>query len=417
MAYDCQFQRDYIEYKEKMNMDDANLYAEIVSVARELYERNGRREGRDLDNWLEAEIIVRARYASKGAHKSEVIESNNMKYTRDEIKRHKRVIVERVQKNALDSSYSKTINTSLGRVDRETTKRLEKESRIKRLLMLREIEKTYLTSPGLLQAELKMIEEELQKASVKMYQKKTRLSKIENEIVKLKIQIKNFDYRKRIAATISISSFIIFIGMLIWYFKPIAFLFGIIFLGLIVYSVFNFVNSRRLKSFVYKKNRENRKLIRDLEQLCEAELFCKNKHKQKVDVIEKQSKELETIAAQISEVKSSIAALEEKEKIHDDNMSIEEKRKYERRLFVKPIKYYLTDPHMEELKKMEFDGFFVDISEGGLGMTTDYPLMAGDILFFKDEIKVNSFAAKSSTVRWAREIVESRCRLGLEFAR
>jgi hypothetical protein len=134
-------------------------------------------------------------------------------------------------------------------------------------------------------------------------------------------------------------------------------------------------------------------------------------------VIEKQSKELETIAAQISEVKSSIAALEEKEKIHDDNMSIEEKRKYERRLFVKPIKYYLTDPHMEELKKMEFDGFFVDISEGGLGMTTDYPLMAGDILFFKDEIKVNSFAAKSSTVRWAREIEESRCRLGLEFAR
>jgi hypothetical protein len=417
MAYDCQFQRDYIEYKEKMNMDDANLYTEIVSVARELYERNGRIEGRDLDNWLEAEIIVRARYAAKGAHKSEVIESNNMKYTRDEIKRHKRVIVERVQKNALDSSYSKTINTSLGRVDRETTKRLEKESSIKRLLMLREIEKTYLTSPGLLQAELKMIEEELQKASGEMYQKKTRLSKIENEIVKLKIQIKNFDYRKRIAATISISSFIIFIGMLIWYFKPVVFLFGIIFLGLIVYSVFNFVNSRRLKSFVYKKNRENRKLIRDLEQLWEAELFCKNKHKQKVDVIEKQSKELETIAAHISEVKSSIAALEEKEKIHDDNMSIEEKRKYERRLFVKPIKYYLTDLHMEELKKMEFDGFFVDISEGGLGMTTDYPLIPGDILFFKDEIKVNGFAAKSSTVRWAKEIEESRCRIGLEFAR
>ena len=98
-------------------------------------------------------------------------------------------------------------------------------------------------------------------------------------------------------------------------------------------------------------------------------------------------------------------------------MSIEEKRRYKRKPFVKTIKYYLSAPHMEELKKIEFDAVSVDISEGGLGMITDYPLMTGDMLFFKDEIRVNDFIAKSSTVRWAREIEEYRCRAGLEFVR
>jgi hypothetical protein len=45
--------------KEKISKNDINLYEEIVTVARDLYERSGRIEGRDLDNWLEAERIVR----------------------------------------------------------------------------------------------------------------------------------------------------------------------------------------------------------------------------------------------------------------------------------------------------------------------------------------------------------------------
>jgi hypothetical protein len=40
-------------------MNDMNLYEEIFTVARDLYERSGRVKGRDLDNWLEAERIVR----------------------------------------------------------------------------------------------------------------------------------------------------------------------------------------------------------------------------------------------------------------------------------------------------------------------------------------------------------------------
>jgi hypothetical protein len=139
-------------------------------------------------------------------------------------------------------------------------------------------------------------------------------------------------------------------------------------------------------------------------------------------MIEKQRKEIEATAAKISEVKSSIVASEESGKYRheiveqvSDSMSFKDKRQYERRPFVEPIMYYLEDG--EELMKVEINGAFVDISEGGLGMTTDYPLMADDILFFKDEIKVNGFAAKSSTVRWARENEESRCSVGLQFIR
>jgi len=40
-------------------MNERNLYEEIFTVAHDLYERGGRVKGRDLDNWLEAERIVR----------------------------------------------------------------------------------------------------------------------------------------------------------------------------------------------------------------------------------------------------------------------------------------------------------------------------------------------------------------------
>lgn len=43
-----------------------NLREEISKVAYELYEKSGK-AGRDLENWLEAEKIVMAKYAKKQA--------------------------------------------------------------------------------------------------------------------------------------------------------------------------------------------------------------------------------------------------------------------------------------------------------------------------------------------------------------
>lgn len=41
-----------------------SLHNEIAKVAYELYEKSGR-IGRDVENWLEAEKLVKARYAKK----------------------------------------------------------------------------------------------------------------------------------------------------------------------------------------------------------------------------------------------------------------------------------------------------------------------------------------------------------------
>ena len=42
-----------------MSMNEGNLHLEICRVAHDIYERSGRLKGRDLDNWLEAERIVK----------------------------------------------------------------------------------------------------------------------------------------------------------------------------------------------------------------------------------------------------------------------------------------------------------------------------------------------------------------------
>jgi hypothetical protein len=142
-------------------------------------------------------------------------------------------------------------------------------------------------------------------------------------------------------------------------------------------------------------------------------------------MIEKQRKEIETIAAKISEAKSNLVALEEK--LHyeileqgDDNMSFEEKRKYERRPFVKPIKYSLQDLHTGKLALISGDGVSVDISEGGVGMITDYALKRGNILFFEEkikeeEIKINKITPIAAIVRWAKEFEHNKYRAGLVF--
>jgi len=48
-----------------------NLQDEISKVARELYEKSGRIEGRDRENWLDAERIVLSRHAGQDMEEPE----------------------------------------------------------------------------------------------------------------------------------------------------------------------------------------------------------------------------------------------------------------------------------------------------------------------------------------------------------
>jgi len=96
-------------------------------------------------------------------------------------------------------------------------------------------------------------------------------------------------------------------------------------------------------------------------------------------------------------------------------MDFPEKRRFERKPYSQNVRYYLPAPHRDRDRIYSY-GESVDISEGGLGMVTYFPLMRGDVLFFEPELKANGIAAKSSVVRWVKEVNDDRkFRVGLEF--
>jgi outer membrane biosynthesis protein TonB len=72
--------RNYFLRRGKMS-----LYDEIAKVAHELYEKSGRMHGRDLDNWINAERIVMARYAEKRRPGEEPMEETTEVTTMQEI--------------------------------------------------------------------------------------------------------------------------------------------------------------------------------------------------------------------------------------------------------------------------------------------------------------------------------------------
>lgn len=191
----------------------------------------------------------------------------------------------------------------------------EKEDSISRLSLLEEDEKKYLQPLDLLEAEIKIIEEELQKSSVKKSQKKISLSEIENEKERIKIQIDSFSHRNKIALFISFFSLIIFIGIFMWYFKPLAYLFVFLSLASLVYYSFKFSRRYKLKNLLSMKIQKKEKLKIDLAKIEETELTFKNNSNQKIALIEKYKKELQNITTDISGAKINIEVLEEKEKL------------------------------------------------------------------------------------------------------
>ncbi len=112
-------------------MDEDNLHNEIAEVARELYEKSGRIEGRDLENWLEAEKIVMQRYSAK--KNKDQLEIPEKDYSENERRRYKRFLVKGIKKEIKSKSDTKLINISIGGAAIETTKNLEinKEYRLK----------------------------------------------------------------------------------------------------------------------------------------------------------------------------------------------------------------------------------------------------------------------------------------------
>jgi hypothetical protein len=102
-----------------------NLHEEISKVAFELYERSGRIEGRHLENWVEAERMVRERYAFGEKKEDQEMKSCDMPYAVAEKRKHKRFSFKGMQGKFPLSANSKIINISVGGAAVEATKKLE----------------------------------------------------------------------------------------------------------------------------------------------------------------------------------------------------------------------------------------------------------------------------------------------------
>lgn len=90
-------------------------------------------------------------------------------------------------------------------------------------------------------------------------------------------------------------------------------------------------------------------------------------------------------------------------------------REYTRTPFISPVGYFVTVLEVRELKRIHGSAVSVDISKGGLGIITDYPLEAGHVVSFDEEIKINNTTAKAAIVRWTGKINNNKYRVGLRF--
>jgi CheY-like chemotaxis protein len=85
------------------------------------------------------------------------------------------------------------------------------------------------------------------------------------------------------------------------------------------------------------------------------------------------------------------------------------KRKHERRPFRGAFDYSIKAAELEEAKILSLKGNMVDISEGGMGVITDYSLHAGQM------IDIEGMDQKTGIVKWISMIDNNAFRVGIEF--
>jgi hypothetical protein len=83
--------------------------------------------------------------------------------------------------------------------------------------------------------------------------------------------------------------------------------------------------------------------------------------------------------------------------------------------FFKTMKFSMPVIDMKILQRVNKICVSVDVSEKGIGILTGYPLAAGHVLTFEDEIQMQNCSAKIAIVRWTRHTENNKYRAGLEF--
>lgn len=85
-------------------------------------------------------------------------------------------------------------------------------------------------------------------------------------------------------------------------------------------------------------------------------------------------------------------------------------RQYERKPYKKNIFCFLSIHKSKKFKLMRLKCCSVDISEGGAGVLTDYPVSPGSAIKFENDLDY-----KSGIAVWSRRVNDTDYRVGIKF--
>jgi DNA-binding response OmpR family regulator len=94
-----------------------------------------------------------------------------------------------------------------------------------------------------------------------------------------------------------------------------------------------------------------------------------------------------------------------------DNSFVKKKRKAPRTPHHETIDFFMTVIDQGETKRWTMRAESVDISDSGLGLTTNYPLKESQVISFGDDL-----AKKMGVVVWSTMFDSKVCRAGVKFA-
>ena len=90
--------------------------------------------------------------------------------------------------------------------------------------------------------------------------------------------------------------------------------------------------------------------------------------------------------------------------------ALETRRKYQRKPFIRMLKFYLHAVHQGEVRWNSWHAITTDICDGGVGLLTKFPLKESQIVCFDEEL-----TGRMGVVAWSMMLDEVTCRAGIRF--
>lgn len=86
-------------------------------------------------------------------------------------------------------------------------------------------------------------------------------------------------------------------------------------------------------------------------------------------------------------------------------------RKNHRSPFYRNFRFQMTVIHQGESKRLSIDAKSIDVSDGGVGLMTTYPLKTSQVIGFGEDLD-----RRTGVVAWSSMIDDHTCRAGVKFA-